>query len=257
MAPTASKFEKRAYLKIKVLGGGHAMRIDNHGSRYHRRTKKKKTNIILNGLIGFVLLLIIVVSINIFFGGNDDERAEQNIEETKSESSKASEEKQDESSSQVTEDKASEAEAEAGTETEQSSSDVSGENEEEADEEEADEEEVDEEAAEAVVTDGGSEPNVIKTIVNPAWKPVGTVQTGEHHNSYDGVDWDEMVDAITYATGLSEDQMTIQFLGNNGPNKSVGTVYTKGKAEIYRVYIEWVDGQGWKPTRVEQLSKLE
>ncbi|TKC20001.1 DUF1510 family protein [Robertmurraya kyonggiensis] len=233
------------------------MRIDNYGSRYHRRTKKKKTNIILNGLIGVVLLLIIVVSINIFFGGNDDERAEQNVEETKSESSKASDEKQDESS-RVTEDEASEEE----TDTEQSSAVGSDENEEEADEEEADEEEVDEnenggESAEAVVTDGGSAPNVIKTIVNPAWKPVGTVQTGEHHNSYDGVDWDEMVNAISYATGLSEDQMTIQFLGNNGPNKSVGTVYTKGKAEIYRVYIEWVDGQGWKPTRVEQLSSIE
>ncbi|RTR35364.1 DUF1510 family protein [Robertmurraya yapensis] len=234
------------------------MRIDNYGSRYHRRTKKKKTNIVLNGLIGFVLLLIIVVSINIFFGGNDDERAEQNVEETKGETSNAPEATEDESS-QVSEDEASEEE----TETEQSSTDVSGENEEEASEEEADEEEMDEneveeeESGEAVVSEGGSSPNVVKTIVNPAWKPVGTVQTGEHHNTYDGVDWEEMVDAISYATGISEDQMTIHFLGNNGPNKSVGTVYTKGKTEIYRVYIEWVDGQGWKPTQVEQLSAIE
>lgn len=234
------------------------MRNDNYGSRYHRRTKKKKTNIILNGLIGLVLLLIIVVSINIFFGGNDDEKAEQNVEETKGETSTAPEETEDESS-QVTEDETTE---ENEAETEQGSAVDSDENEEESDEEEADEEEideneVDEESAEAVVTDGGSDPNVIKTLVNPAWKPIGTVQTGEHHNSYDGVDWDEMVDAISYATGISEDQMTIQFLGNNGPNKSVGTIYTKGKTEIYRVYIEWVDGQGWKPTQVEQLSSIE
>jgi Domain of unknown function (DUF1510) len=47
--------------------------------------------------------------------------------------------------------------------------------------------------------------------------------------------------------------MTILFLGNNGENKSVGTVKQKGTQQEYRVYIEWVDDEGWKPTLVEEM----
>jgi hypothetical protein len=49
--------------------------------------------------------------------------------------------------------------------------------------------------------------------------------------------------------------MTVWYLGNNNgnPNSSIGTVSTKDKQQTYRVYIEWIDGQGWKPTKVEKL----
>ncbi|EAR63631.1 hypothetical protein B14911_06818, partial [Bacillus sp. NRRL B-14911] len=92
---------------------------------------------------------------------------------------------------------------------------------------------------------------------NPSWQPVGTSQTGEHTAVYEGVDWNEMVQAITYATGIPESNMTIWFLGNNGPNQSVGTVSTKDQQEKYRVYIEWVDGQGWKPVKMEELNSVQ
>ena len=106
-----------------------------------------------------------------------------------------------------------------------------------------------------VVTEGGSDPKVKKTIVNPAWEPLGTSQTGQHFNEYSGVDWDEMVQAISYGTGIDPSNMTIVFLGNNGPDKSVGTVKQKDTQQVYRVYIEWVDEKGWKPTQVEELAK--
>jgi Domain of unknown function (DUF1510) len=105
-----------------------------------------------------------------------------------------------------------------------------------------------------IVTEGGSDPEVKKTIVNPAWEPVGTPRTGQHFNEYSGADWDEMVQAISYGTGIDPSNMTILFLGNNGPDKSVGTVKQKDTQQEYRVYIEWVDEKGWKPTQVEELA---
>jgi len=64
-----------------------------------------------------------------------------------------------------------------------------------------------------------------------------------------------MVQAISYATGIDESNMTIHFLGNNGESKSVGTVQAKDTKQKYRVYIEWVDEKGWRPTLVEELTK--
>lgn len=220
-------------------------------SRYGRRTKKRKTNVILNSLIGIVLLLIIIVSANIFLGGDDKKASEQEEPKTeKQENSATDEKKNEEKKSNKDGSKSSETVANSEKETSNDSDHEDKEKPTTSEETDSDEN------AEKVVTEGGSEPNVIRTIVNPAWKPVGTVQQGEHVNVYDGVDWDEMVEAITYATGLTKENMTIQFLGNNGPNKSVGTVYTKSKDQIYRVYIEWVDGQGWKPSMVEELAAI-
>lgn len=217
----------------------------NDGSRIVRRTKKRKKDVILNSLIGIVLLLIIIVSFNIFFGNDDKESAKQKEPDTEQQENSTSNEKEKKDSKQVMTDQEEEAEeAEATKPQEQEKEDS------------ATKEEAPNVDAEKIVTEGGSEPNVIRTIVNPAWEPVGTVQQGEHVNVYSGVDWDEMVEAITYGTGLTKENMTIHFLGNNGPNKSVGTVYTKNKDQIYRVYIEWVDGQGWKPTKVEELAAV-
>jgi len=49
--------------------------------------------------------------------------------------------------------------------------------------------------------------------------------------------------------------MIVWFIGNNGPNKAVATISTKDKAQNDKVYIEWVENQGWKPTKVQQLRK--
>ena len=125
----------------------------------------------------------------------------------------------------------------------------------EKNEENRDEEDKENIKDEEVVSEGGNNPDVKATIVNPAWEPVGTTQTGDHPSGvYGGVDWDEMVQSITYATGIDQSNMTILFLGNNGTNKSVGTIKQKDTGQEYRVYIEWVDGEGWKPTSVEELQ---
>ncbi|WP_077214059.1 YrrS family protein [Bacillus dakarensis] len=229
------------------------MSSDYEKSRYNQRSKKRKTNLILNSLIGVVLLLIVVVSATIFLGGNDEQAAtEVPNKAEKQETADQEEKEQEEQKSDGQEE-----EVEEDPVLDEKPDEDLAENETEEDQADGQEEELDpEDTSGQVVKQGGSSPEVIRTIINPDWKPVGTVQEGEHVNVYDGVDWDEMVRAISYATGIEKDNMTIYFLGNNGHNKSVGTVYPKNKEVIYRVYIEWVDNQGWKPTMVEELSEI-
>lgn len=96
-----------------------------------------------------------------------------------------------------------------------------------------------------------------KAIVNPDWKPIGTTQTGEHVSKYDGNsdDWNEKKKAISYATGLSEDELYFERIQNGGgPQKSEGIVRSKDNSKKYKVYLEWVDGQGWKPVKMDVLK---
>ncbi|MFS0659663.1 YrrS family protein [Niallia alba] len=203
---------------------------DEGRTRYQQRSKRKKTNFILNGLIIVVILLIVFVSYSIFHT-NDEKNADKNKDSDTKTGQQASGDKETASST--------------------TGSDNTDENTTTEEEEESEDGEV--------VTEGGSDSNVIKTIENSSWQPVGTTQTGEHVASYsEGVDWNEQIKALSYATGLDSGNMTLWFLGNNNqdPHKSIGTVSSKDKSEKYRVYIEWVDGSGWKPTKVEEIKDL-
>ncbi|MFC0415788.1 DUF1510 family protein [Cytobacillus solani] len=221
-------------------------------SRSELRGKRRKTNLVLNMLIGLVILLIIFVSVKIFFGGNDENASEkeQKIESKQDEKDIDTEENKNSAIDENKDEKQTESETENTDESEENSADTEADD--EIDPIPANEEE-------AVVTEGGSNENVKKTIENPSWNPIGTTQTGEHYAVYDkeSVDWAEMLQAISYATGVDQSNMNVWFLGNNGFNKSVGTITTKDQKQIYRVYIDWVDGQGWKPTKVEELNEVE
>jgi len=204
---------------------------NNVRSRSENRSKRKKTNIILNGLIILVIALIVFVSYSIF-KTKDDNNAE----------------KQSNTNAAKTEETAASGDAAAQTDDDKASNT-----------DDADEDSTEQKDGDEVITDGGSDSNVIKTIENSSWESVGTAQTGEHTATYsEGVDWNEQVKALAYGTGIDESNMTVWFLGNNNhdPNKSIGTVSTKDKSQKYRVYIEWVDGSGWKPTKVEEIKDL-
>ncbi|UOY94100.1 YrrS family protein [Ectobacillus sp. JY-23] len=98
-------------------------------------------------------------------------------------------------------------------------------------------------------------PGVAEAYTNPSWKPIGTAQSEPHVTKFDSSsqDWKEMTQAISYALDIPADTLTILFLGNNGPNKAIGTVQAKDTKERFKVYIEWVEGQGWQPTLVHKL----
>jgi cytoskeletal protein RodZ len=226
----------------------------NSNSRSGYRSKRKKTNIVLNSLIIVVLLLIIFVAYNIFATGNDNEKAlpkkeSQTTEQKETEQTENNEQKEADEDDNVT-DPAEEEE----TSDETATSEDSTTSEDATTPEEADE-------SEAVVTEGDGSSNVKTATENPAWQPVGTSQTGDHTPVYDqsSVDWQEMLNAISYATGLEKSNMTVYWLGRDRSttNGSFGTVASKDNQQKYNVYLQWVDGQGWKPTKVEELAEID
>lgn len=195
-------------------------------SRFAKRSKQRKVNRILNTLITIVFALIL------FFGwkwlfANDRPTKETNASPQPVEV---------ETNEPPNDEQPSETETETETNEQQSNDNVE----------------------ETVVDDPNS--NVIREIVNPTWQPIGTTQSEPHVTQYDknSVDWKEMLDAISYATGISSSDLIVWFIGNGGsPNHAVATVSKKDKTEHYKVFIEWVTNEGWKPTKVQQLKEIE
>jgi cytoskeletal protein RodZ len=215
---------------------------NDEASRARKLAKRRKTNLILNSLITIVLLLIVFVTVKIFFGDGQSEAEKSDAVVV---DKQLANEKTDVGSGNKDEEEAEEVEEEK--------KDASDSEE----ESESEDEELEETESEPTITEGGSTPDVKQTIVNPDWKPVGTTQTGEHQAVYDesSVDWQEMLKALSYATGIDVTNMTVWFLGNNGsPQSAIGTVSDKAGGPKYRVPIEWVDGEGWKPVKVEELQ---
>lgn len=219
-------------------------------SRLNQRSKRRKTNLILNSLIVLVLLLIIIVSVTIFFGGSNESSSPK--EDTKHiESKDSNQSNQEESNVDNQEDDSDNTTVEEDVDSDSDSTSSDSESDETSTENNSETE------SDAVVTEGGSDPNVKATITNPDWQPVGTSQSGEHATVYDqnSTDWQEMLHAISYATGVDQSNMTVWFLGRNNESgsQSIATISSKDQSKIYRVVIEWVDGQGWKPLQAEEL----
>lgn len=104
------------------------------------------------------------------------------------------------------------------------------------------------------------DPIVEQVITNPNWQPTPTQQTGEHTSVYkEGhIDYEEKLQTIRNAVNLEEDNITYWRVGNNGgSDSSVAVVSSKDQSQKYRVIIEWVENQGWKPVTVEKLKQLE
>lgn len=102
-----------------------------------------------------------------------------------------------------------------------------------------------------------SDENVIEVIVND-WEPIGTVQIGEHVTSYDEttIDWKELMDAIHYATNLERDDMITWWIENGGSDDRVtATVTNKAQTKIYRVFLQFIDDEGWLPIKLELLKE--
>lgn len=194
-------------------------------SRRLQPTPNKKLNGWLNILIGMVIVLIVITTIVIF-------NWQDNIKDT-----------------EVTE-------PEEKVE-DPIKEDIETNEEEPPAEEEQPEQEIEQETA---VESPSDDPIVDHVITDENWQPTPTTQTGEHVSSYDdqSVDWAEKVATITAVTGIEKDNMIIWRLKNNGgANKSIATVSTNDKTQMYRVSMEWVDNEGWKPVKLEQLNTLE
>ncbi|RWS38622.1 DUF1510 family protein [Bacillus mycoides] len=116
---------------------------------------------------------------------------------------------------------------------------------------------------EPVKTNGNENKEGEKTIsqekgsqTNPSWKPIGTEQGTKPAMKFkEGtVDWNEMKKAISYAVDVPESQLIFDFIGNNGNNKAYGNVRDKQSNKKYKVDIDWVENQGWKPVSVQVVK---
>lgn len=214
---------------------------------------RQKSNRILNILIGVVFVLIVFTAVGILTGGNDqaaDSGNEAGSGQTEGGSGP-------EGGSAPAEDGGEDAEEAGGGE--------SDDRETASEKEDPETENGGEEAQESdqpgkVIRTPSDEGIVNETIVDTSWKPIGTEQSGEHVSVYQKghIDWQEKVKAMSYATGIPESNMIVWYIKNGGgPQKSIGTVSTGDKSEKYNVHLEWVDGEGWMPVRLDKLNKLE
>ncbi|MFE4764659.1 YrrS family protein [Bacillus mycoides] len=118
-------------------------------------------------------------------------------------------------------------------------------------------------AEKSVKTSGNENKEGEKTVsqekgsqTNPSWKPIGTEQGAKPAMKFkEGtVDWNEMKKAIFYAVDVPEGQLIFDFIGNNGENKAYGNVRDKQSNKKYKVDIDWVENQGWKPVSVQVVK---
>ncbi|QHT47240.1 DUF1510 family protein [Bacillus sp. SB49] len=114
---------------------------------------------------------------------------------------------------------------------------------------------------EGLKVEESEDPNV-ERVVTKDWSSVPTEQDtgGNHSITYQegSQDYEELKQAIRKGVGLAEDDIIYWWIGNGGgPNKAVATVSDKSETGYLRVSVEWVDGQGYKPTKLEVLKEKE
>jgi hypothetical protein len=236
-------------------------------SRSGRRKGRNRSNQLLNMLIGVVVLLIIIVAASIFLSDDSDEKDSASKVETSDLATNDDDKTEDGSDNEIEENNAVDENADQSeNQSDSNENEGSGKTEDPAtnkgtEKDDSEENSEDNTDNPGTVTYVPSEDDVIaETVIDTSWQPIGTVQTGEHTSLYDGesVDWEEKKQALAYATGLPHDSMIFWKIKNGGgPQKSVGVVSSRDSEKKYRVYLEWVDEQGWKPVKMDVLNTLD
>jgi hypothetical protein len=217
------------------------------GPRYEKRAKNRRFNKLLNLGIALVFVLILFFTYKLIFGSNGEPASTEVSPETSVNNGKDVVAGDDQTEEETNEDVES-------TDTDESSA--------EDDTEVTEEEETNTEQATKeteVAVENSEDPNVKETIVNKAWKPIGTTQSEPHVATYDSesTDWQEMLKTIEYATGLTQQDWILWRIGNGGsPHHAQGVVSTKDRKYVYRVQMEWVKSEGWMPTKLETLNEV-
>ncbi|MGR9049281.1 YrrS family protein [Halobacillus faecis] len=102
------------------------------------------------------------------------------------------------------------------------------------------------------------DPNV-ERVITKDWPVIPTEMetNGEHRITYQSgsQDYKELQEAIRSAVGLSEDNIIYWDVSNRGHHqKAKATVSDKNKTGYLRVQIDWIEGQGYKPVKLEILK---
>ncbi|MGE7635631.1 YrrS family protein [Bacillus paramycoides] len=232
------------------------------GSRFQLKQQKQQNRRqkgIFNIAFTLVLVTVGIVTYQLFFTSDTSKKAiaqekkATKIEEKKREEKEAAQleekKREEKEAAQLEEKKREEKEAAQIEEKEREEKEAAQLEEKKREEKEAAQLEEKQKAEKLVSQEKGSQ-------TNPSWKPIGTKQGAKPEMKFkEGtVDWSEMKKAISYAVDVPESQLIFDFIGNNGNNKAYGNVRDKQSNKKYKVDIDWVENQGWKPASVQVIK---
>ncbi|WP_102345475.1 YrrS family protein [Bacillus sp. Marseille-P3661] len=217
------------------------------GPRFQNKARRRKMKLIVSGVIGILGLVVLITVISLF---TQDSEVAVPVDETQV----ASQEEKVENNEDIENSKSPEENTNNIESDNSAHNDITAVSE----EIETESDKLETEHDNNINTqDFQDEENVIQ-VIEEDWETTATTQEGPHVTDFTkgSQDWEEMMSAITTATGLSKDSMIVWWLGNGGgPDKAVSTISTKDQQSYYRVQLEWVQNKGWKPVSVEELAE--
>ncbi|WP_342719988.1 YrrS family protein (plasmid) [Bacillus paramycoides] len=228
-------------------------------SRFQEKQQNRRQKAIFNIAFTLILVTVGIVTYQLFTPSNTSKKAiaqekkAAQLEEKKREEKEAAQleekKRKEKEAAQLEEKKRKEKEAAQLEEKKREEKEAVQLEEKKREEKEAAQLEEKQKAEKSVSQEKGSQ-------TNPSWKPIGTKQGAKPEMKFkEGtVDWNEMKKAISYAVDVPESQLIFDFIGNNGNNKAYGNVRDKQSNKKYKVDIDWVENQGWKPASVQVVK---
>ncbi|WP_242269069.1 YrrS family protein [Bacillus cereus group sp. BfR-BA-01352] len=228
-------------------------------SRFQEKQQNRRQKAIFNIAFTLVLVTVGIVTYQLFTSSNTSKKAiaqekkAVQLEKKKREEKEATQleekKREEKEATQLEEKKREEKEAALLEEKKREEKEAALLEEKKREEKEAAQLEEKQKAEKSVSQEKGSQ-------TNSSWKPIGTKQGAKPEMKFkEGtVDWNEMKKAISYAIDVPESQLIFDFIGNNGNNKAYGNVRDKQSNKKYKVDIDWVENQGWKPSSVQVVK---
>ncbi|WP_336969008.1 YrrS family protein [Bacillus cereus] len=229
-------------------------------SRFQEKQQNRRQKAIFNIAFTLVLVTVGIVTYQLFTPSNTSTKAiAQEKKVTKIEEKKT----EDKETAKIEEKKTEDKETAKIEEKKTEDKEIAKIEEKKTEDKEAAQLEGKQKVEKSVKTNGTENKEEEKTVsqekdpqTNPSWKPIGTEQGAKPDMKFkEGtVDWSEMKKAISYAVDVPESQLIFDFIGNNGNNKAYGNVRDKQSNKKYKVNIDWVENQGWKPASVQVVK---
>src|SRR5699024_8835620 len=101
--------------------------------------------------------------------------------------------------------------------------------------------------------------NDVEKAYEGEWEPVETEKSGEHvtNNDEGYEEKKEIKQYVRESTEIDKDNIIENWIGNNGEQKVEATVSDTGNKTSYRVYLSWINEEGWQVDRVDKLKEYE
>lgn len=236
----------------------------NRETRKERFKSKGRSNLMMQLAVGLIALFAVVLFLEFFLGnaGHNKEtnpatvNAEQNSPTmiTQNDANDAEEEKKKKEEEKEAEKDPAETQEKENSESSQSDKESKAESKKKAKNKDKEKDKA-KKVNEKEVT--SEDPNVIRAVVGE-WEPVGTSQSEPHFTNYDDGSTDrlEIKNAVSQASGVAENDMIENWIGNNGEQKVTATVTQTSTGKVFKVYLSWIEKKGWQATRVEELHQV-